>query len=108
MTQDAETTEVFMDVTPETTGNSVLSTDFIGLIDASDVSGGLWATYENVVLTLDYNVWTGEAGIKAPAVDASDAPAVFYNLQGMEIANPTAGQIYIVKQGGKVSKQIIK
>lgn len=108
MTQDAETTEVFMDITPETTGNTVLSTDFIGLIDASDVSGGLWATYENVVLTLDYNVWSGEAGIKAPAVDTSDAPAVFYNLQGMEISNPTAGQVYIVKQGSKVSKQIIK
>lgn len=110
MTQDGETTEVFLDVTPETTGNTVLTSDFIGLIDVSDVSGGLWATYEDVVINLDYNVWTGEgeAGIKAPAVDTSNAPAVYYNMQGMEISNPAAGQMYIVKQGNKVSKQIIK
>ena len=44
-------------------------------------------------------------GISSVAND-SNAPAVYYNMQGMQIANPAAGQIYIVKQGNKVSKII--
>lgn len=110
MTQDGESTEVLMEITPETDGQTILSTEFIGLIDASDVEGGLWATYEEVVVAFDYNVWTGEGmtGIKSAEIDDVNAPAVYYNLQGMEISNPAAGQIYIVKKGNKVSKQIIK
>lgn len=34
--------------------------------------------------------------------------AVYYNIQGVQVANPQAGQIYIVKQGSKVSKQILR
>lgn len=36
-----------------------------------------------------------------------NAPVEYYNLQGVRIANPTAG-LYIVKQGKKVSKQLIR
>lgn len=110
MTQDAETTEVLMEITPETEGQTIMSTEFIGLIDASDVEGGLWATYEEVVVAFDYNVWTGDAqtGIKSAEIDDVNAPTVYYNMQGMEISNPAAGEIYIVKKGNKVSKQIIK
>lgn len=48
------------------------------------------------------------AGISDIAVDNdADAPAVYYNLQGVRIANPEAG-IFIVRKGNKVTKQIIK
>ncbi len=40
------------------------------------------------------------------AADA-DAPAVYYNLQGVEVANPAAG-IYIVRRGNKVTKEVIR
>lgn len=51
----------------------------------------------------------GEQGIKDIITDNSgNASTVYYNLQGVEVSNPTAGQIYIVKNGNKVSKQIIK
>lgn len=36
-----------------------------------------------------------------------NAPAEYYNLQGVRVANPTPG-LYIVKQGKKVSKQVIR
>lgn len=51
----------------------------------------------------------GSEGISDVITDNSaNTPAVYYNLQGVQVAAPTAGQVYIVKQGGNVSKQIIK
>ena len=40
-------------------------------------------------------------------VEVETAPAVYYNLQGIEVANPENG-VYIVKRGNKVSKEIIR
>ena len=40
-------------------------------------------------------------------VEVSDAPAVYYNLQGIQVANPENG-IYIVVRGNKVTKEYIK
>ena len=39
--------------------------------------------------------------------DNSNAPVEYYNLQGIRVANPTDGQLYIVRQGNE-SKKIIK
>lgn len=47
------------------------------------------------------------AGIESVEVDSADAPAVYYNLHGVEIANPDGG-IYIVRRGNKVTKEIIR
>ncbi len=38
--------------------------------------------------------------------DSTDAPAVYYNLQGIEVTNPQSG-IYIVRRGNNVTKEII-
>lgn len=49
-------------------------------------------------------------GIKSVIADdnnSNEAP-VYYNLQGMRVVNPKAGQIYIVKQGNKSTKQIYR
>lgn len=43
------------------------------------------------------------AGIADVAVDA-DAPAEYYNLQGMRVNDLTPGNLYIVRQGGKTAK----
>lgn len=37
----------------------------------------------------------------------ADAPVEYYNLQGIRVANPENG-LYIVKQGNKISKRIIR
>lgn len=47
-------------------------------------------------------------GIKNISVDANGAQAEFFNLQGMRVNEPVAGNLYIVRQGNKVSKQVIK
>lgn len=107
MSQDGESTEVLMNVTPESTGKTVLSTDVIGLLEKSSES--ILALYNNVVVTLDYNIWTGELdGIQNAEIEEANAPAVYFNLQGMKVSNPVEGQVYIVKQGNKVSKQVIR
>lgn len=46
-------------------------------------------------------------GVENIAIDNSDAPEVYYNLQGVKVANPSNG-LYIVKKGNQVSKQIIR
>lgn len=40
--------------------------------------------------------------------DATDAEPEFYNLQGIRVAHPTPGQIYIMRQGSKVTKILVK
>ena len=47
------------------------------------------------------------SGVDEIAVDAN-APVKYFNLQGVEIANPEAGAIVIKTQGGKATKMIVK
>ncbi|MDE6548082.1 MAG: hypothetical protein K2L22_03695 [Muribaculaceae bacterium] len=49
--------------------------------------------------TLTVNTGTG-----INAINSDNATTVFYNLQGVKVANPTEGNIYIIKKGNKVSK----
>ena len=42
------------------------------------------------------------------SADNSNAPVEYFNLQGMRIANPAAGQIVIRRQGTEVSKLFVK
>lgn len=37
----------------------------------------------------------------------SDAPAEYFTLQGIKVANPRAGEIYIVRKGSKSSKVLV-
>ncbi len=46
------------------------------------------------------------SGIADVAADATDAPAVYYNLQGMRVSQPAAGAVYVRVQGGKATKVI--
>lgn len=52
-----------------------------------------------------YLTYTGSSAINAVAAEAAQAPAVYYNLQGIQVANPEAG-LYIQVQGGKATKVI--
>ena len=55
-----------------------------------------------------YGVEAGQSGIFDAAVEeGADAPAVYYNLQGVQVANPENG-VYIVRRGSKVTKELIR
>ncbi|MDE5644113.1 MAG: hypothetical protein K2I45_00525, partial [Muribaculaceae bacterium] len=46
------------------------------------------------------------AGVDGIINDADAAAKRYFNLQGVEIANPEAGQVVIVKEGNKATKAI--
>lgn len=70
-------------------------------------AGYTWTQYPDLTMTIvlpaNYN-----AGIDGIINDAENVPARYFNLQGVEIANPEAGQVVIVKKGNEAFKTIAK
>lgn len=64
-------------------------------------------------LTFDLDNWTikaekkDETGIDTVVDGDSDQPCVYYNLSGVRVEDPVSG-LYLMKQGNKVSKVIIR
>jgi hypothetical protein len=58
-----------------------------------------------ITINLKFN-YTGENAIDGIEVDS--AAAEYYNFQGVKVANPEKGGMYIVRRGAKVSKEIVK
>lgn len=50
----------------------------------------------------------GQSAIETVEAAATEAPAQYYNLQGIRVLAPEAGQLYIVNRAGKVSKEIAR
>lgn len=50
---------------------------------------------------------TKTAGVADVIAEAAEEAPVYYNLQGIRVANPENG-LYIVNRGGKISKEIIR
>ena len=46
-------------------------------------------------------------GIEDVLYNSVDADAEYYNIQGMRIANPVVGEVYIVRRGNVVTKEIV-
>lgn len=64
-------------------------------------------------INLEYNGYfdeSGESGIEDIVTDNVDenAPVEYYNLQGIRLSEPAAGQIVIRRQGSKVSKILVR
>jgi len=57
--------------------------------------------------TLKVTVKEG-AGIEGVAAADADAPVEWFTLQGMRVEQPVAGNVYIRRQAGKVSKVFVK
>lgn len=47
-------------------------------------------------------------GVESVLGEDNDAPAEYYNLQGVKVANPEKGQLLIVRKGNTATKQIIR
>lgn len=78
----------------------------------NDAVDGDGKTTNNRMAFKDFNFkyfGNGSSGIEGVAIEAvdADAPAEYYNMQGIRVAEPTTG-LYIVRQGNKVSKQLIR
>ena len=93
---------------------------------SNEIAGGVEVGYEAVevtkgggnlittltgmkILKFDYDLmsmWFEEESGVESLVDMN-APAVYYNLQGVKVENPAKG-IYVVRQGDKTSKVVIR
>ncbi len=93
--------------------NAAIALDEAKAIGSTGSGAYSWMTtpdtyYINVNLnTLEVKLSKNSTGVEGIAVEANDVPAVYYNLQGVEVANPENG-LYIVKRGNKVSKELIR
>lgn len=54
----------------------------------------------------DYVLVNDPSDIDVVETDGSES-AVYYNLQGMMVENPTPGKLYILRQGNKVKKVVV-
>jgi len=70
---------------------------------------GVWvdkATEKPIEMTAVVKLPTG--AVDGIIADSENSPVRYYNLQGMEVANPEAGQLVIKKQGSKTTKLIAR
>lgn len=75
-----------------------------GFVEEYEADGQTPKTWKK----LSYSIVLGpETGVNEVGVDAN-APVKYFNLQGMEIANPAKGQLVIKTQGNKAQKFIVK
>lgn len=85
---------------------------FPGAIAAYSAEAKQSFTYfEDAVVTFDYNIYGEdvEGGVENVIADSDvNAPVEYYNLQGMRVANPEAGQLVIKRQGKTVSKIVVR
>ncbi len=77
--------------------SAVKSVTFIG----NQSSGGKIIT--SIKVLYDVDTTTGIENVSAE----ENGVAEYYNLQGVRVANPTAGKLYIKRQGNKVTKVIM-
>lgn len=74
-------------------------------LPASAKSGNVAMTFE--CKTGKIKVQWLNAGVEGVAIDSEAAAPVYYNLQGVEVAQPAAG-LYIVRRGNSVTKEVIR
>jgi len=69
-----------------------------------------WDTEEMVnTIRVEFSDYTDvAAGITDIEADNTDAPVEYYNLQGMRVDNPAAGNVYIRRQGAKSTKILMR
>lgn len=86
-------------------GETQTSPNWLGYTGALDEQTGFWGG-------LDYPIiieLPDPSGINDAVIDLdSNAPVEYFNLQGVRVANPAAGELVIKRQGNNVSKAIIR
>lgn len=87
------------DIVTDNLGNSVLAPGVWGAFIGNSFLG--LYPYTNIML---FYPLTEESGIETPVATPSDAPAEYFNLQGIPVTNPEPGRLYIRRHGASVAK----
>lgn len=72
-------------------------------------SGSVWGS-SNIYYNMECKIWfpgSEDNGVEGIEFD-ENAPVKYFNLQGVEVANPAKGQLVIKTQGSKAQKMIVR
>lgn len=96
--------------TPSASGNCLLTVSNPGASESAEFNNCLAINSVSIMLATAAPVDPGKEGIQVTPTDSeeADAPAAYYNLQGVRIAQPVPGQPCIMLQGGKATKILTK
>lgn len=75
-----------------------------GFAEEQDPNTGAVKKWKKTTITVLIPEFKGVEGVE---IENADAAVKYYNMQGMEIANPAEGQLVIKKQGNKAVKVIM-
>lgn len=75
--------------------------------NADSVTFVYTASGNNAVSTITVKYESNTTVVDGINNENANAPVEYFNLQGARVANPEAGNLYIVRQGNKVSKTIV-
>lgn len=67
-----------------------------------------WTNSSGSPIPCDSKVTFTKTGVNSIVDDAANGVKRYFNLQGMEVVNPEAGQVVIVREGNKSSKTIVR
>lgn len=74
-----------------------------------DIYGGYsWIDNNDLSFNMATAIYFPGTAINSIAADEADAPVRYFNLQGIEIAQPAPGQVVIRQQGTKAAKITVK
>lgn len=66
------------------------------------------SVYTNPNAVDSYLLFPESDGVGHVSADESDAPVMYFNLQGMRVESPQPGQLVIVRKGSVTYKTIIR
>ncbi len=87
--------------------DSAVYTGGENIIPATDCRGYVAQTGGKDIGAFEYGAVAPVGGVAGVVVDNQDAPAVYYNLQGVQVQNPSKG-LYIERRGNAARKVYIK
>lgn len=99
-------------IAPE--GYIILDVDQTNFTDLTPVSfklelcvmeGGEKIEGTDYLININFTHWS-DITLAVEGIEADSASAEYYNLQGVKVAQPEKGGIYIVRKGAKVTKQL--
>ncbi len=105
--------EVRLEGTSDVNGNVSFKIHVKWIQEASQSMVAREATEPNYIpIEVEFNGKTNTpevpTGINDVTVDGADAPVEYFNLQGIRVSNPQAGQMVIRRQGTNVEKILVK
>ncbi|MBD5229288.1 MAG: hypothetical protein HDS69_04540 [Bacteroidales bacterium] len=88
--------------------NTTVSFPLRSMIFIASTSGSAYYTCTTAPSSITFKTPSDSNGIEGVAIDNNDAPVEYFNLQGVRVENPAAGQLLIKRQGSEVSKTVIR